>query len=198
MGCCFIPAGLLTRLSRPPGRATSVSAGRGEWGSVCTDLPHYWPARPPLTPPRGGGRTLGLSGGVAVSAPPPVACGGQCFLWSLAAAERVLPAIFCPARQPLPLLWQRASFRTCPRFWVADFFSPKTGIYEAQSSPTALFLGFQSLHFPTSQSPPVCFLLHVRGKVCPLHLHESGGLAAIPFHQDLRFCRPGQSRQAWR
>lgn len=150
------------------------------------------------TPPEEGGRILGLLGGVEVSAPPPVACGGQCFLWSLAGAERLLSAIFCPARQPLPMLWQRASFCTCPRFWVADFFSPKAGISAAQSSPTALFLGFQSLHFPTSQSLPVGFLLHVQGKVCPLHLHESGGLAAIPFHQGLRFCGPGQSRQAWR
>lgn len=50
MGCCFIPARILTRLSRPPGRAASVSTGRGEWGSVCIDFPHYWPVRPPLTP----------------------------------------------------------------------------------------------------------------------------------------------------
>lgn len=140
--------------------------------------------------PQRGGEDFGIIGrGGGLSTP-------SCRMWGsvfpvesgCSRAGTACSLLSCSAA--LPLL--------CPHFWVADFFSPKAGIYEAQSSPTALFLGFQSLHFPTSQSPPVCFLLHVRGKVCPLHFHESRGLAAIPFHQDLRFCRPGQSRQAWR
>lgn len=150
------------------------------------------------TPPEEGGEDFGIIGRDGGLSTPSCCMWGSVFPVEsgCSRAGTVCTLLSCSAA--LPLLWQRARFRTCPRFGVADFFSPKAGIYEAQSSPTALFLGFQSLHFPTSQSLPVCFLLHVWGKVCPLHLHESGGLAAIPFHQDLRFCGPGQSRQAWR
>lgn len=116
------------------------------------------------TPPEEGGRILGLSRGVDVSAPPPVACGGQCFLWSLAGAERLLSAIFCPARQPLPTLWQRASFCACPRFWVADFFSPKAGISAAQSSPQHCSWGSRVFTSPLLRVFLLVFYSTSRGK----------------------------------
>lgn len=120
MGCCLVPVRHPAQPQKTPGGEVRVSPLLGGEGSLA-------PTRPLLTPPERAGRILGLSGGVEASAPLSHVRWEPGFPVTSDWSAVVPTGLFCLARWPLPVLWQRAGSCNGQRFWVARSFSLKLG-----------------------------------------------------------------------